>query len=126
MFWKGKEIVTRADFVNGIGQCSTPEESQEFLRMLLVENPHAKEEIGYLAGDHDIKTKHRIFEWFGVEHPIFGHTDPTSEQAMAAGIACGEAVKAGKSHEEALRCARDVATGPIEEAKKILETFCGS
>ena len=84
MKWKGKDLNTIGDLMtHGI---DTPEEAKEFMRLYEIENPNAKENIGYLAGYYGTEKKHRIFEWFGVLHPIFGLLDQTPEQALQAGI----------------------------------------
>ena len=51
-----------------------------------MENDNAENLIGYLTGYLSKDEKHRIQELFNVEHPIFGKTDPTTEEAFNAGI----------------------------------------
>ena len=97
--WNGSSVVTNGDIMSIIAKVTTAEEAQEFMVLALASNPHARENIGYLAGYFDSKTKHRIFSLFGVEHPIFGKLDPTNIQAMACGIAHGMAKSAGGAKE---------------------------
>jgi hypothetical protein len=96
MNWKGRELNTIGDLMtHGIDKCDTPEEAQEFMRLYEAENPHARDNIGYLAGYYSTEKKHQIFEWFGVHHPIFGILDPTPEQALGAGMKLAERSKRG-------------------------------
>ena len=94
MIWKGKKIVTYRDMTDAIElivKTDNREEAQEFMKLALTENSHARENVGYLSGYFDNETKHRIFELFGVKHPIFGCSDPTFGEAYAAGqAACKE------------------------------------
>jgi hypothetical protein len=66
--------------------CRTPEEAKQ----------RALNNIGYLSGYYDLETKHRILELFDTEHPVFGHADPTPEEAFNAGRRLGEASKTGE------------------------------
>ncbi len=87
MKWKDEELKTAGDLMKkGIEKCDTPEEAQEFMRLFKAENPYAEENIGYISGYYDTEEKQRIQEWFCVEHPIFGRTNPTPEQAFEAGV----------------------------------------
>lgn len=124
MIWKGKSIADNKDFMDAFVKVSTKEEAQEFLALVLAENPHARENIGYMAGYFDNETKQRVYALFGVEHPIFGKLDPTFSQAMASGVAHGMAREQGKSHQEVLKFAHEVCALPDEEAKKWLAENC--
>jgi len=93
MNWKGKKLNTYGDVMNAVQGCATQEEAKEFMRLYEAENPHAKDNVGYMAGYFDNDTKYRIFDWFGVTHPIFGNTDPTFNEALLAGIKMGRADK---------------------------------
>ena len=86
MIWKDKEIKTMGDILNTVQTCQNRAEAQDFMFQYRQENPYAKENIGYLAGymSHEDATK--IFEWFDCEHPVFGNTFPTAEEAFKAGL----------------------------------------
>jgi hypothetical protein len=49
--------------------------------------------IGYCTGYYDNATADRIMELFETEHPIFGKTHPSPEEAFRLGMALGEAAK---------------------------------
>lgn len=93
MIWKGHELKTPGDVLEGILACDTPSEAQEFMRRYIKENPHAREDVGYLAGYCDRVTKHRIFEWFNVTHPLYGREELTFGELLELGekVARGEA-----------------------------------
>lgn len=126
MLWKGSNVVTNGDLISAIGKIVTLEEAQEFLTLAMAENPHAKANIGYLAGYFDNEQKHRIFDLFGVEHPIFGKLDPTFSQAMASGVAHGIALEQGKTYEEAKKYAHEICALPEKEVKEWLTKNCWS
>lgn len=46
--------------------------------------------LGYYAGYYGSCTAARVLRLFGTAHPIFGATQPTAEQALAAGRAMAE------------------------------------
>ena len=85
----------------------TPEQAKVWLEILIKHNmshstpPHTREEaeeierqnIGYFAGyyDHDIQDV--VYKTFNTEHPIFGKTKPTGEQALRAGMELGMLMK---------------------------------
>jgi hypothetical protein len=46
----------------------------------------AKDNLGYYAGYYGWKTRVKIKELFDAEHPLFGHKQVTSEEAMYIGI----------------------------------------
>lgn len=86
MIWKGRELRTIGELMTGgIDQCATPDEAQAFMAAYRSVNPHADVNIGYLSGYYSQSEARRIREWFGVTHPIFGHTEPSAEQAFEAG-----------------------------------------
>lgn len=86
MNWKGVELKTVGDFMeHGIDACATREEAREFMRLYVLENGYARENIAYLAGYYNNDTKHRIYDWFEVVHPFFGRSDPTPLEAFEMG-----------------------------------------
>lgn len=91
--WKGKELKSMGDVLDAVEKCVTREEAQEFMGMYRADTPHADDNIGYGAGYFDAKTSKRIWDWFGVSHPVFGTTIPTPEEAFAAGVKMGEESK---------------------------------
>ena len=44
-----------------------------------------KSNLGYFAGYYDAETIQRVNKLFNTEHPIFGKTTPTFEEAFEAG-----------------------------------------
>lgn len=87
MFWKGEELKTVGDLMyKGIDKCDSREEAMEFMRLYRIENEYANENIGYIAGYYSREKADLIYDWFEVEHPIFGKTHPTPEEAIQAGL----------------------------------------
>jgi hypothetical protein len=92
MIWKGHELVTIGDLVNhGIDACATREEAAEFMKQYRAENPYAYANVGYLSGYYGREDMARIQDWFQTSHPIFGRSNPTPEEAFAAGQLLSEA-----------------------------------
>jgi hypothetical protein len=91
MIWKGRELKTIGDLMyKGINKCESPEEAQEFMRQYKLDNPHADENIGYLSGYYSSQEADRIRDWFKVQHPIFGLSSPSPEEAFAKGLEIGQ------------------------------------
>jgi hypothetical protein len=87
MNWKGKELTTIGDLMrDGMEKCETPEEAQEFMKLYRSENQHADQNIGYLTGYYDPEKMLEMQKFFGVAHPIFGNSQPTNGEALAAGM----------------------------------------
>jgi hypothetical protein len=93
MQWKGRTLSTYGDLINAVTGCRSPQEAQEFLLAYQAINPHARDNIGYMIGDVDRDVGRRIIEWFGCEHPIFGTTFPTAQEAFEAGMKLGETMR---------------------------------
>lgn len=90
MRWKENKLTTFDDFMFlGINKCESPEEAQEFMRLLREEGKFADVNIGYLSGYYSREEGRRIREWFGVNHP-FIHEDMTPEQIFNAGVELGK------------------------------------
>lgn len=123
MIWQDKLLTANRDFMDAFVKVSTKEEAQEFLALALVDSPHARENIGCMAGYFDNDTKQRVYNLFGVEHPIFGRLDTTFHQALAFGVAHGMAREQGKPHQEALKFAHEICSLPDEEVKKWLADY---
>ena len=103
MIWKGRELKTIGDLMFGIECCQTREEAQEFMRLYEQENAHARANIGYVAGYFSVETADQIYDWFGVEHPIFGTSHTSAEDAFRAGMRLlGEMTKNGMSATQAM------------------------
>jgi hypothetical protein len=98
---KNKETLTYGEALCPAIEIRDREEAQEYLRdyaafiqKYLDKEPHpqgrtamqiAKINIGYFAGYYDSETSRRVQELFETEHPIFGKTEPTPEEAFMAG-----------------------------------------
>lgn len=104
MKWKGKLLKTIDDLMrHGIDACLSEEEAQQFIMEYVVENPHARDNIGYLAGYYNNADKHRIFKWFDVVHPIFGTKELPNDELMRIGIKMGQRMaKKNKDEDEPL------------------------
>ena len=46
--------------------------------------------IGYASGYYSYKTADRLLELFDTEHPVFGKTHPTAEEALRMGMEYGK------------------------------------
>jgi len=91
MIWNGHELKTVGDIMTyGIDACRNREEAQAFIAVYEAENPHARENIGYLAGYYSREKATQIYDWFNVSHPIFGRSEPTPEEAFHAGMKLAE------------------------------------
>jgi hypothetical protein len=93
MNWNDINLNTYEDLLNIIKNISSPEEAQEFLLAYTKINPDAKEVIGWMIGDVDRDLGRKIIDWFGCQHPVFGKTFPTSEEALKKGIEAGTDMK---------------------------------
>ena len=103
MIWKGRELKNMGDLMSyGIERCDNREEAQEFMRLYEQENVHARENIGYIAGYFSTEQADKIYDWFGVQHPIFGTSHPSAEDAFRAGCRLGEMTKNGMSATQAM------------------------
>lgn len=83
--WRDKPRVTIGDLTDAMEECTTVEEAREFMSAYRTFTPHADVNIGYLTGYYGHTEAARLRDWFQVEHPIFGKTTPTVEQALEAG-----------------------------------------
>jgi hypothetical protein len=61
-----------------------PAQAEETTRAILLNN------IGYCSGYCDNKLADRILDLFETEHPIFGKTHPSAEEALRIGIEYGK------------------------------------
>lgn len=90
MLWHGSDIQTTGEILDAVLACKSQEEAEEFMALYSVESEHAKENIGYMAGYCSHEDSQRIYDWFDCQHPIFGTTAPTAEEAFNVGIKLGE------------------------------------
>lgn len=58
----------------------------------------AMQNIGYMAGYYDEDIRQKVYQFFEVEHPIFGTRTPTPEEAFEEGKKLGEAIKNGTEY----------------------------
>lgn len=93
-----------AAYIKGVRGCT----AQEAVRI-------ASDNIGYFAGYYGRDAQRRVLTYYRVEHPIFGRSEPTPEQAFQTGMVMGEAVRTGKPIEEAIEMARTA----LKKAKTI-------
>lgn len=76
---------TIGEILDQVTAIKTPSEAREYMAAYEAENPHARENIGYLAGYCDAEIAWRIWDWFECAHPIFGTRVPTDGEAFRAG-----------------------------------------
>lgn len=73
--WKVNEMVDLLDYTE-----------DEARRITLIN-------IGYYSGYYDHETADRIMDLFETEHPVFGRTHPTPQEAFRLGRELGEKMK---------------------------------
>ena len=107
MIWKGRELKSMGDLMDGVKRCDNREEAQEFMRLYEQESPHARANIGYMAGYFSSEEADQIYDWFGVSHPIFGTSHPSMEDAFRIGRRLGEMTKDGMGIQRAIETVRE-------------------
>ena len=91
MNWKGKKLQTIGDFMKyGIDKCDSKEEAKEFMMQYVMENHHARTNIGYISGYYARIDQERIFDWFDVVHPISGTEKLDHDKLFQIGLAIGK------------------------------------
>lgn len=88
--WNGKTITTIGDLGDALCALASREEGQAFMAVYRAVTEHADVNVGYVAGYYDAATMARINDYTATEHPIFGRSLPTSEEAFAAGQQMGQ------------------------------------
>ncbi len=86
LMWKGRQVENVTDLMPAIESCKTREEAAEFMEKYREGTKEADANVGYLSGFYASEDMKRIWDWFGVSHPIFGTTVPTVEEARKHGI----------------------------------------
>jgi hypothetical protein len=56
----------------------------------------ARSNIGYMAGYYDKPVRDRMFKLFKCEHPVFGTTEPSPQEAFEAGQRLGKVMMRDK------------------------------
>jgi len=96
--WRDREIKNIGDLVNGIASCQTQSDADDFFeayvrsfsaRTDLNFNERvnlAQKNVGYLIGYLDTENRKRLYRLFNTQHPIFGRSDPTPQEALTAGL----------------------------------------
>lgn len=97
---KLKDPMTVGEVINLVEKALTLEgaEQKELVDALLATGPHARTNIGYLSGYFSREKADRILALFAAEHPIFGKSPPTPEEAFATGQAFGKKPLTGDDH----------------------------
>jgi len=101
--WKGREMNNLGDLVSALGGLTDPEEAVAFkeayaraLRASGVSRIEvtklASDNLGYLCGYLGRADMLRLLHWLDVDHPVFGRTPMTPEDAFKAG---GEWIQTG-------------------------------
>lgn len=92
MRWNDTVLRTTGDLsdaIHRIIKTGTREQAQQFMATYRAANEHADTNVGYLAGYFDPDTAKTIWDWFGCEHPVFGTTVPSTDEALEAGRSWG-------------------------------------
>ena len=102
MKWREKPLDTIGDVLRAATSCQTPEDAESLLAVLKAENPeHAESNLGYMLGYCGLRERERLYKLFAsCNHPVFGSgfgrgNDPTTEEALNAGIEAGKAAREG-------------------------------
>jgi hypothetical protein len=88
--------------VNSIeqGRAVIEQEVQDRVNLLGTDETAARDilrsNIGYNTGYGDNELGDKVMEFYECEHPIFGKTHPTPEEALRMGIELGEKMRAEK------------------------------
>ena len=96
MEWKGKKLEKTNEIVD-FGLSLTGKEQEEFVNSVEKLGPYALQNIGYHSGYYPREKAREICRVFRTEHPVFGKTEPTAEQAFAMGEKMGTAIRDGQS-----------------------------
>ena len=91
-----------SELLNACCACKTQKDADNVLYKALVDNPHAKENIGYALGYLGKEERDRLYPLFeSCNHPIFGSgfgrggKEPTPVDAFSMGAALASGVKDG-------------------------------
>lgn len=100
---EGKEVLTYGECLHPAMKITDQAEADQYLKdyvafiqthLDIEPNPEgktaeqiAKINLGYFAGYYDHDTSVRAHRLFKCTHPIFGNSNPTPEEAFAAGMA---------------------------------------
>ncbi len=118
MEWKGKNLENLGEVLDASVQCSSPEEARAFLALWEIENPHAKDNLGYMIGYLPDASQDRMNEWFGVQHPVWGRRHPTTDEILVKGLLAGLKVRY-PAHTE-LPVVERIVWRIIEESAKVV------
>jgi hypothetical protein len=94
--WKGKKLEKTTDIID-FGLTLTGKEQKEFVNAVEKEGEFALQNIGYFSGYYSKEKSKEICQVFRTEHPVFGKTDPSPEQAFAMGEKMGTAIRDGQA-----------------------------
>lgn len=89
-----KVVHTTGEVVDMMRACKTKKEANALVKKLMKEHEATDEKllrsnIGYLTGYLGPTEGMRLLELFETEHPIFGKTRPTSDEAFKIGLEMG-------------------------------------
>lgn len=93
--WKGKKIETAGELCSALNSL-TEDEAPAFRKAAEGFGPVALSNIGYCIGYLDRETRRKLYKWLDVEHPIFGKTEPTPDEAFEMGKKLGEKARKEK------------------------------
>lgn len=100
-----KKTWTNGEITKAMTACTTKKEATAFVKELMKSAEDPKKEgleesirsnLGYLTGYLNAEEATRLLDIFETEHPFFGKTRPTAEEAFKMGLAFGEKIKAGR------------------------------
>jgi hypothetical protein len=94
--WKGQELINMHEVMDAAIKAMHDGEASEFLDHYIgfAGEECARQNLGYHAADYSSETFYAILDAYNVEHPFFGRTLPTAENAFKMGVALGEKMKA--------------------------------
>ena len=93
------------DFTKANAQAIVKEQVDEMVSVLHYDPAEARKivlsNIGYYCGYYPAELADKVYEMFETEHPVFGKTHPTPEEALRIGMEMGRAAKEKAQKEDA-------------------------
>ena len=93
------------DFTKANAEAIVKEQVDEMVKVLEYNRAEAKKivlaNIGYYCGYYPAELADKVYEMFDTEHPVFGKTHPTPEEALRLGYEWGRRAKEKAQKENA-------------------------
>ena len=97
-------LASAEDFTRENAAAIVKEQVDEMVKVLEYDPAEARrivlQNIGYYCGYYPTDFADKVYEMFDTEHPIFGKTHPTPEEALRIGMEWGRRVKEQAQREE--------------------------